>query len=224
MAKVDVLSLTGAAAGSVELDDHTFGIQPNVAVMHQGVTAQLAARRSGTQSTRTRAESRGGGAKPWAQKGTGRARHGSIRSPQWRGGGVALGPKPRSYVQKTPRKMVRLALRSALSDRAADGRVVVVDGWTFETPKTRDAVAALAALGVEGRALVVVDRGDENTWKSFANLPTVHVLSTGELNAYDVLVSDFVVFTRDTLPTAQAPAPTILVVEPDADPAGEEEE
>jgi large subunit ribosomal protein L4 len=120
--------------------------------------------------------------------------------------------------------MVRLALRSALSDRAADGRVVVVDGWTFETPKTRDAVAALAALGVEGRALVVVDRGDENTWKSFANLPAVHVLSTGELNAYDVLVSDFVVFTRDTLPTAQAPAPTTLVVEPDADPAGEEEE
>ena len=101
---------------------------------------------------------------------------------------------------------------------------MVVDGWTFETPKTRDAVAALAALGVEGRALVVVDRGDENTWKSFANLPAVHVLSTGELNAYDVLVSDFVVFTRDTLPTAQAPAPTILVVEPDADPAGEEEE
>ena len=229
MASVDVLSQIGDPAGSVELDEATFGIEPNTAVMHQVVTAQLAARRSGTQSTQTRAAARGGGAKPWAQKGTGRARHGSIRSPQWRGGGVALGPKPRSYVQKTPRKMVRLALRSALSDRAADGRVVVVDGWTFETPKTRDAVAALAALGVEGRVLVVVDRGDENTWKSFANLPAVHVLSIGELNAYDVLVSDFVVFTRDTLPTAQAPtaqapAPTALVVEPDAEPAGEEEE
>ena len=161
MAKVDVLSLTGAAAGSVELDDHTFGIQPNVAVMHQVVTAQLAARRSGTQSTRTRAESRGGGAKPWAQKGTGRARHGSIRSPQWRGGGVALGPKPRSYAQKTPRKMIRLALRSALSDRAAEGRVVVVDAWNFDVPKTKDAVAALAAVGVQGRALVVAERGDQ---------------------------------------------------------------
>ena len=153
MASVDVLSQIGEPAGSVELDEATFGIEPNTAVMHQVVTAQLAARRSGTQSTRTRAEARGGGAKPWRQKGTGRARHGSIRSPQWRGGGVALGPKPRSYAQKTPRKMVRLALRSALSDRAADGRVVVVDGWAFETPKTRDAVAALAALGVEGRAL-----------------------------------------------------------------------
>ena len=135
MASVDVLSQIGDPAGSVELDEATFGIEPNTAVMHQVVTAQLAARRSGTQSTRTRAEARGGGAKPWRQKGTGRARHGSIRSPQWRGGGVALGPKPRSYAQKTPRKMVRLALRSALSDRAADGRVVVVDGWTFETPK-----------------------------------------------------------------------------------------
>ncbi len=224
MASVDVLSQIGDPAGSVELDEATFGIEPNTAVMHQVVTAQLAARRSGTQSTQTRAEARGGGAKPWRQKGTGRARHGSIRSPQWRGGGVALGPKPRSYAQKTPRKMVRLALRSALSDRAADGRVVVVDGWTFETPKTRDAVAALAALGVEGRVLVVVDRGDENTWKSFANLPAVHVLSTGELNAYDVLVSDFVVFTRDTLPSAQAPASTALEAEPDPDPAGEEEE
>ncbi|MBI03034.1 MAG: 50S ribosomal protein L4 [Acidimicrobiaceae bacterium] len=224
MASVDVLSQIGEPAGSVELDEATFGIEPNTAVMHQVVTAQLAARRSGTQSTRTRAEARGGGAKPWRQKGTGRARHGSIRSPQWRGGGVALGPKPRSYAQKTPRKMVRLALRSALSDRAADGRVVVVDGWAFETPKTRDAVAALAALGVEGRALVVVDRGDENVWKSFANLPAVHVLSTGELNAYDVLVSDFVIFTRDTLPTTQAWTHTAQMVEPDADPVGEEEE
>ena len=224
MASVDVLSQIGDPAGSVELDEATFGIEPNTAVMHQVVTAQLAARRSGTQSTQTRAEARGGGAKPWRQKGTGRARHGSIRSPQWRGGGVALGPKPRSYAQKTPRKMVRLALRSALSDRAADGRVVVVDGWTFETPKTRDAVAALAALGVEGRALVVVDRGDENAWKSFANLPAVHGLSTGELNAYDVLVSDFVIFTRDTLPTTQTSTLPAQMGEPDVDPVGEEEE
>jgi len=239
MAKIDVLSPTGAAAGSVELDEHTFGIQPNVAVMHQVVTAQLAARRSGTQSTLTRAESRGGGAKPWAQKGTGRARQGSIRSPQWRGGGVALGPKPRSYVQKTPRKMIRLALRSALSDRATEGRVVVVDDWNFEVPRTKAALAALATLGVQGRALVVAERGDENTWLSFANLPEVHVLSPGELNAYDVLVCDYIVFTRATLPSFSTsapatpapatpapatPAPVEPAAEVDTDPSGEEEE
>ena len=205
MASVTMRTTNGTEAGAVELDDATFGIEPNAAVMHQVVTAQLAARRSGTQSTKTRAEVRGGGAKPWRQKGTGRARHGSIRSPQWRGGGVALGPKPRSYAQKTPKKMIQLALRSALSDRAAEGNVVVVDAWGFAAPRTKDAVAALVALGVEGRVLVVADRDDTNTWKSFANLSEVHVLSPGELNAYDVLVSDFVVFTESTLPTA-APA------------------
>ena len=222
MPKIDVRSQTGAAAGSVDLDEATFGIEPNTAVMHQVVTAQLAARRAGTQSTLTRAEVRGGGAKPWRQKGTGRARHGSIRSPQWRGGGVALGPKPRSYAQKTPKKMVSLALRSALSDRAAEGRVVVVDDWSFEAPRTKDAVAALGALGVDGRAVVVAERDDVNTWKSFANLPQVHVLSPGELNAYDVLVADWVVFTTATLPTApaarKAAAPVVA-----ADDAGEEE-
>tara|TARA_B100000959_G_C14875097_1_gene580061 strand:+ start:465 stop:1148 length:684 start_codon:yes stop_codon:yes gene_type:complete len=227
MAKMDVLSQTGAAAGSVDLDDATFGIEPNVAVMHQVVTAQLAARRSGTQSTLTRAEVRGGGAKPWAQKGTGRARQGSIRSPQWRGGGVALGPKPRSYAQKTPKKMVRLALRSALSDRASEGKIVVIDSWAFDAPRTKDAVAALAALGIEGRVLVVAERSDENTWKSFANLGTVHVLSPGELNAYDVLVSDVVVFTKATLPIA-APAasktvPAAPVETSDDSDMGEEE-
>ncbi len=236
MASVDVLSQIGDPAGSIELDEATFGIEPNTAVMHQVVTAQLAARRSGTQSTRTRAEARGGGAKPWRQKGTGRARHGSIRSPQWRGGGVALGPKPRSYAQKTPKKMIQLALRSALSDRAAEGNVVVVDAWGFAAPRTKDAVAALVALGVEGRVLVVADRDDTNTWKSFANLSEVHVLSPGELNAYDVLVSDVVVFSRDTLPSggpaaavappvAEAPAADDSADEPagDTTPADEEE-
>ena len=119
----------------LDLDPQTFGIDPNVAVMHQVVTAQLAARRSGTQSTKTRAEVRGGGAKPWRQKGTGRARHGSIRSPQWRGGGVALGPKPRDYSQKTPKKMIRLALKSALSDRASSEHVLVIDEWNFNNGK-----------------------------------------------------------------------------------------
>ena len=202
MVAVDVKDLTGSKKGTVDLDPQTFGLEPNVAVMHQVVTAQLAARRSGTQSTKTRADVRGGGAKPWRQKGTGRARHGSIRSPQWRGGGVALGPKPRDYSQKTPKKMVRLALRSALSDRAASERVVVVDEWNFELPKTKEAVNALEALGVDGRVLVVVNQNDLNTWRSFSNLNQVHVISPNELNAYDVLVNDWVVFTKSTLPDA----------------------
>jgi large subunit ribosomal protein L4 len=204
MASIDVRTPSGSAAGSVDLDESIFGIEPNIPVMHQVVTAQLANRRAGTQSTKTRAEVRGGGAKPWKQKGTGRARPGSTRSPQWVGGGVALGPKPRSYAQKTPKKMVRLALRSALSDRAADGKVVVIDGWGFEAPSTKGAVAALAALEVEGRVLVVLRREDIDAWKSFRNLPAVHVLEVGELNTYDVLVSDYVVFTRDTLPSTAA--------------------
>ena len=200
MVNVAVRDHTGAETGKIELDASTFGIEPNKAVMHQVVTAQLAASRSGTQSTKTRAEVRGGGAKPWRQKGTGRARHGSIRSPQWRGGGVALGPKPRDYSQRTPKKMIRLAVRSALSDRASSDRVVVVGDWGFEAPKTQEAVTALDALGTEGRVLIVAERTDVNTWRSFANLGRVHVLSPGELNAYDVLVSDWVIFTKRTLP------------------------
>ena len=200
MVAVDIKDVTGSKTGTIDLDPKTFGLDPNVAVMHQVVTAQLAARRSGTQSTKTRAEVRGGGAKPWRQKGTGRARHGSIRSPQWRGGGVALGPKPRDYSQKTRKKMVRLALKSALSDRAASERVVVVDEWNFELPKTKTALAVLDALDVEGRVLIVVNQNDLNTWKSFANLDRVHVIAPGELNAYDVLVSDWVVFTKSNLP------------------------
>ena len=199
---VTVRTPTGGTDGTLDLDEAIFGIQPNVPVMHQVVTAQLAARRAGTQSTLTRAEVRGGGAKPWRQKGTGRARQGSSRSPQWRGGGVALGPKPRSYKQRTPKKMIRLALRSALSDRAADGKVVVVNEWAFESPKTKDATAALTALELDGRLLVVVAAEQEAVWKSFRNLQHVHLLLAQELNAYDVLCSDWVVFTRVTVPTS----------------------
>jgi large subunit ribosomal protein L4 len=206
MASVKLTKLTGKSSGKVDLDDTFFGVQPNIPVMHQVVTAQLAARRSGTQSTKTRAEVRGGGAKPWRQKGTGRSRQGSIRSPQWRGGGVALGPKPRSYAQRTPKKMIRLALASALSDRLTDGKVVVLDDWGIESPSTKQAVEVLSALGVEGRVLVVLTRDDEATWKSLRNLPEVHVLSAGELNAYDVLVSDWVVFTKDSLPAPRTNA------------------
>ena len=188
---------------NVKLNPEIFGVQPNVAVMHQVVTAQLAARRAGSQHTKTRAEVRGGGAKPWRQKGTGRARQGSIRAPHWRGGGVALGPSPRSYAQRTPKKMVRLALCSALSDRAADGKIVVVDEWSFDAPRTKDAVAALETLDLQGKVLLVLGDDDDAVWKSFRNLgDSVHCLYTRELNAYDVLVSDYVVFTRATLPGA----------------------
>jgi large subunit ribosomal protein L4 len=205
MPSVPLRNRAGAEVGTVELDDRVFGIEPNVPVMHQVVTAQLAARRSGTQSTKTRAEVAGGGAKPYRQKGTGRARQGSIRAPHFRGGGVALGPKPRSYVQRTPKKMKRLALHSALSDRAAEGKVIVVEDWDFAAPRTKDGVACLQALGVEGRALVVVPAEATTAQLTFRNLPEVHVLTPGELNTYDVLVSDVVVFSSDTLPTA-APA------------------
>ncbi len=201
MAQITLKNVAGKSAGTVDLDDAVFGIQPNVPVMHQVVTAQLAARRAGTQSTKTRSEVRGGGAKPYRQKGTGNARQGSIRSPHFSGGGVALGPKPRKYNQKTPKKMISLALRSALSDRANEGKVVVVDSWGIDTPSTKTAVKALAGLGVEGRVLVVVGRDDAATALSFRNLPEVQLIAPGELNAYDVLCNDFVVFTQDVLPT-----------------------
>ena len=205
MATIKLTTTAGKASGDVELDDSLFGVQPHVPVMHQVVTAQLAARRAGTQSTKTRAEVAGGGAKPWRQKGTGKARQGSIRAPQWRGGGVALGPKPRSYKQRTPKKMIRLALASALSDRLASEKVIVLKEWGIEEPSTKAAVAVLDKLGVEGRILVVLTREDVATWKSLRNLQNVHVLVTDELNAYDVLVSDWVIFTEASLPQPKAP-------------------
>src|SRR5690349_13083952 len=213
MASVTVKTPAGADAGTLDLDESTFGIEPNVPVMHQVVTAQLAARRAGTQSTKTRAEVRGGGAKPWRQKGTGRARQGSTRSPQWTGGGVALGPKPRSYKQKTPKKMIQLALRSALSDRAMAGKVAVVDGWSFEKPRTKDAIASLKALGIEGKVLLVLAREDEHAYLAFRNLPEVQPILVDELNTYDVLCNDWILFTEATVPgtsvevTAIADAP-----------------
>ena len=193
-------STAGADLGEVELEPSLFGIEPNLAVLHQVVTAQLAAARAGTQSTKTRAEVRGGGAKPFRQKGTGRARQGSTRSPQWVGGGVALGPKPRSYAQHTPKKMVQLALRSALSDRASQGRVALVDSWPFEVPSTKAALAALNALDLSGRVLLVLGDEDGYADRSFGNLRQVQTIVTGELNAYDILVNDWVVFTDETLP------------------------
>lgn len=198
--KVDLRNTEGGVERILTLDEKVFGIEPNVAVLHQVVTAQLAAARAGTQSTKTRAEVRGGGRKPFKQKGTGRARQGSDRAPQFTGGGIALGPKPRSYRQRTPRKMIALALRSALSDRAAAGRVAVVEAWPWTTPTTRGAREALDALGLDGRILLVLARDDESAYKSFRNLPAVQVILAGELNAYDVLCNDWIVFTAATLP------------------------
>ena len=227
MASISLKKQTGADAGTVELDDKVFGIQPNVPVMHQVVTAQLAGARSGTQSTKTRAEVRGGGAKPWKQKGTGRARAGSSRSPMWTGGGVALGPKPRKYDQKTPKKMIRLALLSALSDRASEGNVVVIDGWDLPAPSTRAAKAALAGLGLNGKKVLVVCGPDDlNVALSFRNLQDCHPILMTELNAYDVLVSDVVLFTKDTLPSTKANAPVAEtpVAVTKAEPAADAEE
>ena len=204
MAKIEMKNAAGKKAASIEVADSMFGITPNIPVMHQVVVAQLAHRRSGTQSTKTRSEVRGGGKKPFKQKGTGNARQGSIRAPHFSGGGVALEPKPRKYSQRTPKKMIQLALRSALSDRMSENKVVVVEDWGFAAPSTKAASAAISALGMSGRVMIVLERKDESAWKSFRNLTDVHVLSTPELNAYDILCNDWIVFTKASLPAMEA--------------------
>ena len=197
-------SLAGAELGTVALEPTIFGIEPNMAVLHQVIKAQLAAKRAGTQSTKTRKEVRGGGKKPFNQKGTGNARQGTIRAPHYPGGGIALGPKPRKYDQKTPKKMIRLALHSALSDRASLERVAVVDGYaSWETPKTKDALSALRALGLEGKILVVLGRDDVTARQAFRNLQNIKTIDAGEINAYDVLDCDWVLFSDATLPTTK---------------------
>jgi large subunit ribosomal protein L4 len=200
MAKANVLNAAGKKAGSVDLPDEVFAIQVNVPVMHRVVRAQLAAARAGTHSTKTRAEVRGGGKKPWRQKGTGRARQGSNRAPQWTGGGVVFGPKPRDHGLRVNKKEKALALRSALTDRTAGGNLIVVDALDFDAPSTKRAVELLDAVGVGGRKLLlVIDGLEEAAIKSFRNLPTVHLLTFDQLNTYDVLASDVVAFTRDSL-------------------------
>jgi len=220
MAKVDVLNAKGKKAGSVDLPDEIFGVQVNVPVMHRVVRAQLAAARAGTHSTKTRSEVRGGGAKPWRQKGTGRARQGSRRAPQWTGGGVVFGPKPRDHALRVNKKEKVLALRSALTDRQAGGNLFVLDGLDFDLPKTARAVELLETLGLGGRKLLfVVDGLEEAAIKSFRNLPSVHLITFDQLNTYDVLASDAVAFTRDSLDaflgrsTSVAPAEEELVLE-----------
>jgi large subunit ribosomal protein L4 len=197
---VDVHTADGSTAGTVELPADIFDVQANIPLMHQVVVAQLAAARQGTAKAKRRGEVRGGGKKPYKQKGTGRARQGSTRAPQFTGGGVVHGPLPRSYAQRTPKKMKAAALRGALSDRAREGRLHVVESFVDgETPRTKVALATLAAVATSNRILVVLGREDDLTWLSLRNAPEVHLLSADQLNTYDVLVSDDVVFTKEAL-------------------------
>ena len=201
----ELYSADGEEQGTIDLNPDIFGITPNVPVMHQVVTAQLAAARAGTHSTKTRAEVRGGGRKPWRQKGLGRARHGSIRSPQWAGGGVAHGPKPRDYSQRTPKKMKRLALRSALSARAADGQIKVVETFdVWEAPKTKSAIALLESMGVTGKVLLIAEDTERVAIKSFRNLGHVIASNLGQANTYDVLWADTIIMSRGTLGLGQS--------------------
>ncbi|GII53044.1 50S ribosomal protein L4 [Planotetraspora thailandica] len=198
MSTIDVLDASGAKTGTVDLPEAVFGAKVNIPLIHQVVVAQLAARRQGTHKTKTRGEVSGGGKKPYRQKGTGRARQGSTRAPQFTGGGVVHGPQPRSYEQRTPKKMKAAALRGALSDRAVGGRVHVVTSLVDgDTPKTKAALQALRKITEARSVLVVVDENDENTWLSLRNAPEVHLLDAGQLNTYDVLVHDDVVFTQE---------------------------
>lgn len=200
MSTVDVLTPDGTKSGTAELPPEIFEVQVNIPLIHQVVVGQLAAARRGTASTKTRAEVAGGGRKPYRQKGTGRARQGSIRAPQFVGGGVVHGPQPRSYEQRTPKKMKAAALRGALSDRFANGRLhvvtAIVDG---DAPSTKAAAATVARLSGRRHILVVLERGNDAAWLSLRNLTNVHILTPDQLNTYDVLVSDDVVFTQAAL-------------------------
>jgi large subunit ribosomal protein L4 len=218
MKTVSIISVDGAAAGTAELPDEVFDVQANVPLIHQVVVAQQAAARQGTHATKTRGDVRGGGKKPYRQKGTGRARQGSVRAPHYVGGGTVHGPQPRSYKQRTPKKMKAAALRGALSERARHDRVHVVAGFvTTDVPSTKDAVAVLATVTGTRRgagALVVLHREDETAWKSLRNVPGIHVLHADQLNTYDVLASDHVVFTEQALSAFLAgPATTVQAKE-----------
>ena len=198
--KIDVKSPAGETEGSVELPAELFDAPANVALLHQVVTAQLAAARQGTHSTKTRGEVRGGGRKPYRQKGTGRARQGSTRAPQFTGGGVVHGPQPRDYSQRTPKKMIAAALRGALSDRARNGRIhAVTELVSGQTPSTKSAKGFLGTLTDRKQVLVVIGRSDETGAKRIRNLPGVHILSPDQLNTYDVLRADDVVFSVEAL-------------------------
>lgn len=199
MPTISVFDMTGKEVSKMELSDAVFGIEPNAYVMHQAVVAYLANQRQGTQSTLTRTEVAGGGRKPWRQKGTGHARQGSIRAPQWTHGGVALGPKPRSYRLALNKKVKRLALKSAFSSKVLDGDMIVVDKIESTEFKTKNMVAMLSALGVTRKALVVLPEVDEKVIKSMANIPGVKTAQVGTLNVYDVLGCDKFIVAKDAV-------------------------
>ncbi|MGE7022307.1 50S ribosomal protein L4 [Solibacillus cecembensis] len=199
MTKVSLLSQTGASIGEIELNDAIFGIEPNEAVLFDAIIAQRASLRQGNHKVKNRSEVAGGGRKPWRQKGTGRARQGSIRSPQWRGGGVVFGPTPRSYSYKLPKKVRRLALKSALSAKVLEQKLVVLDALTIDAPKTKDFKAVLAALEINKKALFVTAEVNENVALSARNIPGVTVLTAEGINVLDLVGHDKVVFTQDAV-------------------------
>ena len=199
MPKVAVYNMLGAQVGEIELNDDVFGIEPNKAVMYDFIKMQLANKRQGTSSTKTRTEVRGGGKKPWRQKGTGRARVGSSRNPVWRGGGIAFGPKPRDYSYKLPQKVRRLALRSALSSKALDNKIVVVDEFNIDQPKTKVMVQALEALKVGKKTLLVTADGNVNVVKSARNIEGIKPMRADFINVYDILKHDTLLMTKDAV-------------------------
>ena len=199
MAKFDVLDMNGKKVSTIELSDAVFGMTPNEKVMHAAVVNFLANQRQGTQSTKTRSEVSGGGKKPWRQKGTGRARQGTIRAPQWAGGGTVFGPHPRSYAFRVNNKEVKLAMRSALSAKLADGELVVVKDFEFEKPSTKAAVAAMKALGLEGRVALVIADDAVNTYLSFRNIPKVNIIPVSDINTYELIDNKKLVVTADAL-------------------------
>lgn len=196
MPKVQVVNMQGTPVGEIELSEQVFGLQPNVSVMHSAMVAQLANQRVGTHSTLGRSEVRGGGRKPWRQKGTGRARAGTIRSPLWRGGGIIFGPKPRDYSKKLPKKVKRLALCSALSSKVNENNLVVVDELNFSQPKTKDMVKFLDNLKIKNKALLVTEGNDNNVQLSARNIQGVQTARADSLNIIDLLKHDVVVFTK----------------------------
>lgn len=199
MPKVAMYNIKGEEVGEVVLTDSIFNVPVRADILHQVVTMQLANKRRGTASTKTRAEVRGGGRKPWRQKGTGRARHGSIRSPLWTGGGVVFGPKPRSYKYTVPKKVKRLALKSALSSKVIDSDLLILDQLTIDSPKTKKMIDILSNLNVEKKALIVTLNRDENIEKSARNIPGITTTVVGNLNVYDILRHDKLILTKEAL-------------------------
>ena len=199
MSKIDIKDMSGKSQGSIELADSVFAIEPNMDAMHQVVRSQLAARRQGTHDTKTRGMVSGGGKKPFRQKGTGRARQGSIRAPHYTGGGTVFGPHPRSYAFKVNNKVVKLAMRSALSAKLADGELVVVDAFKFDAPSTKEAAKLLDALGITGRVTVVIPDDDVNAYKSFRNLPKVRIIGASEANTYDFIDNAVLLMCSDAV-------------------------